>query len=68
MSREVWKRRATATRRIMAATGVAAFAFVSESRVRALSAALAAPAAAGTAPKRNNNPTPLKYLSNLIPH
>jgi GH24 family phage-related lysozyme (muramidase) len=52
MTREVWKRRATPTRLFVAATGVAAFAFVSGSGVRGLSAALAAPAAAGTAPKR----------------
>jgi len=50
--RELWKRRMTATRLFAAATVVAAIAFVSEPRFRRLGAAIDAPAATGTAPKR----------------
>lgn len=52
MTREVWKGRATAARLLAAATVVAALAFIGEPRVRGLGAAIAAPAAIGTAPKR----------------
>jgi GH24 family phage-related lysozyme (muramidase) len=52
MTREDWKRRVTATQLFAVATVVAAIAFVSEPRFRGLSAAVDAPAATGTAPKR----------------
>jgi GH24 family phage-related lysozyme (muramidase) len=52
MTREAWKRRKTAARLIAAATVVAAIAFMSEPRFRGLSAAVAAPAAPATKPKR----------------
>ena len=51
MTREAWKLRATA-HLFAAATVVVAFAFVSEPRFRGLGAAVIAPMATGTAPKR----------------
>lgn len=51
MTREAWKSRATA-QLFAAATVVVAFAFASEPRFRGLGAAVIAPAATGTAPKR----------------
>lgn len=52
MTREVWKRSATATRLFVAATAVTVCAFVSEPGVRRLDAAVAALVATGTAPLR----------------